>query len=111
MHAVAEGEFGRAQLLVELFGELRRVRELFFQQFMPELGRRARNGGHGIVRRSTGAHLALAPASAEAPEPATVVVTLAAATCAAALGAPMTPAAAPTPSISSQRGHGFDASP
>src|SRR5262245_32777882 len=79
------------------------------QQSVPELGRRAGHGAHGMARNRAGAHLALAPASAELAE--LVAVTFAVATCAAAFGAPMTPEAAPTPSSSSQRGHGFDAAP
>src|SRR5215831_17775177 len=111
MYSVAERELCRAQFVVELFGELRGPCELLLEQSVPELGRWTGNGAHGIGRSRAAAHLAFAPASADAPELATVVVTLAAATCAAALGAPMTPEAAPTPSISSQRGHGFDAAP
>src|SRR6266481_10129 len=98
-----------------MFREFRRAVQLHLQQFVPLLRGLVRNIAGRRSRRRAHAHFVFAPPLAvslvEPPPAGAVADTFAAAVCAAAFGAPVNPAAAPTPSISSQRGHGFDGAP
>ena len=96
MHAVAEGKFGVAQAFEQILRERGNAKERGLENVGPLVG-----GIAGIDRRCwSGGHVDLGPAE---PEEATGAEDWPAATD---LGAPVKPAGAPTPSISSQRGHG-----
>src|SRR5882724_6629378 len=117
VYAVAKSEFCLTQSLVEIFREFRRATQLRLEQLVPLFGCRAGGRTPRRSRRRSHTHFVFAP---PLPEPTTelladplreiVAVAFAAAVC-ADFGAPVNPAAAPTPSISSHFGQGFDGAP
>src|SRR5579859_651093 len=102
---VAESEVCAAQPFKQVFRERGKAQERGFQNFGPILCRigrslrRCRSAGHFALGSGDGEEKLAAWRGANDWSAAML------------LGAPVNPLAAPTPSISSQRGHGFETSP
>src|SRR5579859_1111209 len=102
---VAESEVCAAQPFKQVFRQRGKAQERGFQNFGPILCRigrslrRCRSAGHFALGSGDGEEKLAAGRGAD-DWPAAML-----------LGAPLNPLAAPTPSISSQRGHGFETSP
>src|SRR5579871_3420113 len=101
VHAVAKRQLLFAQRFVESFCEFTRARHTRFQQRVPDFGRILR----ACPECRSAAHVAFGSGTTA------FTCAVAVALCAAAFGAPTNPPDAPIPSISSQRGHGFDGAP